>query len=105
LITCVIAFGAGLLVEAQVGEAIFPDPPLFAVIAIVLYGIAANVCYTAGWIFELWARKWWPVDAAAFGRLSFIFGVIGSLIFTLLPSVFIVLGSIVRVFAIHPAAR
>jgi hypothetical protein len=105
LTTGVIAVIAGLLVESQGGEAIFPDPPLFAVIAILLYGVAANVCYTAGWIFELVARKWWPADSVAFGRLSFLFGIIGSIIVTFIPAILIVLGSIVQVFAHHAAAH
>jgi hypothetical protein len=105
LITCAVAIIAGFIVEAHGDDAILPDPPIFAVVVIVLYGMAANVGYTAGWIFELVARKWWLADSAAFGRLSFIFGIIGSVILTLIPAVLIVLGSIVRVFAHHPAAN
>lgn len=41
------------LSEPLVGEAIgIPDPPIFMLLGIVAYGIAANVCYTGGWIVE-----------------------------------------------------
>ena len=101
IFTCAIALIMGLLVESHGGVAIFPNPPLFAVVAVILYGIAANICYTTGWICELVSRRLWPIEATAFGRLSFIYGLIGSVILTLLPALFIIILSIIEMFVNH----
>jgi hypothetical protein len=97
--TCLIAVISGLIVESAGGVALFPNPPLFAAVGVILYGIMANVAYTAGWIFELIARKLWPAEASAFGRLSFIFGIVGSVFLTLAPAALIVLGSCAELIA------
>lgn len=51
-----------------------PDPPIVAIIAVVLYGIAANVCFTGGWIVEMFVAKVWDARAGAFGEISFFSG-------------------------------
>jgi ankyrin repeat protein len=61
-----------------------PDPPIAAVFAIILYAIAANVCYTGGWISEIIARKAWPANAARL-KDSFLQGTLFSISLTLLP--------------------
>jgi hypothetical protein len=31
--------------------------PMGLVVLVVLYGVMANLCYTLGWVVELWGRK------------------------------------------------
>jgi len=62
-----------------------PDPPIFAVFSVILYGIMANVCFTAGWITELFFRHFSPREADRFATNSFFYGVIFSVLLTLAP--------------------
>ena len=64
-----------------------PDPPLFALIGVVIYGLLANVCFTGGWILELIVRKAWPQEADRFATLSLSLGVIFSVLLTLAPAI------------------
>ncbi|HBH02425.1 MAG TPA: hypothetical protein DDZ42_10985 [Candidatus Rokubacteria bacterium] len=63
-----------------------PDPPLFAVLAVLLYGILANVCYTGGWITELLVARFWGVDTSRFGPIAFSLGTAFSVLVTLVPA-------------------
>ena len=63
-----------------------PDPPLFAVFAVLLYGILANVCYTGGWITELLVARFWGVDTSRFGPIAFSLGTAFSVLVTLVPA-------------------
>ncbi len=63
-----------------------PDPPLFAVVGVLLYGILANVCYTGGWITELLVAKFWRVDTSRFGPIAFTLGTAFSVLVTLVPA-------------------
>ena len=65
-----------------------PDPPIAAVFAIILYAVAANVCYTGGWIAEIVARKAWPAKASRL-KDSFLWGSVFSMGLTLLPGIVI----------------
>jgi hypothetical protein len=51
MITCtfavVAAVAADILFTKDFG---LPDPPIFGILIVVLYAVAANVCYTGGWI-------------------------------------------------------
>ncbi len=77
----------GILCERVVGEPIgMSDPPLFAIIAVVAYGMLANVCYTGGWLAELLVRKLWGAQAESFGEISFALGVAFSVLLTLVPA-------------------
>lgn len=79
----------------------WPDPPFFAIIAVIAYAIMANVCYTGGWIVELIVRKIWPEDGGSFGKISFTLGLVFSMLLTLLPGILIlVAGSISLLFYI-----
>jgi len=49
------------------------------------YGIAANVCYTLGWLAEMVARSVWGRSAPDLGPLLFRQGLIFSAGLTLLP--------------------
>jgi len=67
-----------------------PDPPAFAIVGVLLYGILANVCYTGGWITELLVAKVWSVDTSRFGPIAFTLGAAFSVLVTLIPPVLVV---------------
>ncbi len=65
-----------ILISAAAGERItgvpigLPDPPLFALVWILMYAILANVCYTGGWIAEIIVVKvWGEMTSACFNRM------------------------------------
>jgi hypothetical protein len=62
-----------------------PDPPIFVVFGIALYGIMANVCYTLGWVAELCVRAVRPTKSDRFASLAFRAGILGSVALTLSP--------------------
>ena len=102
--------GAALAVMALVGELLFdvpigiPDPPILAVAAIVFYGVAANVCFTGGWIAELIVRRTWPSEAEGLATLSFTLGVVFAVVVTLLPPVIVgglaILGGVAQMLGV-----
>jgi hypothetical protein len=71
----------------------FSDPlPLpFLLVGAAVYGIAANGCYTLGWMTELLARRAWGRSAPDMGPLLFRQGLIFSVGLTLFPLFLIVL--------------
>lgn len=84
----IVAAGRSLLFNSDLG---LPDPPLFALFAVVIYGIMANVCFTGGWLVELVVRRIWPREADRFATLSFSLGLVFSVLLTSTPG--IVVGS------------
>lgn len=88
MIIGVIASGSSLLFNSDFG---LPNPPLFALFAVFIYGIMANVCFTGGWLAELVIRKIWPRETDRFATLSFSLGLVFSVLLTLTPG--IVVGS------------
>jgi hypothetical protein len=92
--TGVVAISAILAVawmsERTLGIPIgWPDPPFFAVLGVIAFGLAANVCYTGGWVAELIVRKTWPNQAEHIGPISFALGLFFAVLVTLLPVVLI----------------
>ena len=86
LVTCSVFFLTGYVSEKMTGVAVgIPDPPIFAFFGIILYAVAANVCYTVGPIAELIALRRWKQRAGAFGEIAFFLGMIASVIVTLIP--------------------
>jgi ABC-type branched-subunit amino acid transport system permease subunit len=87
LVSCivvgVVALGSYFLYDSELG---MPDPPLFALFGILIYGIAANVCFTGGWITELIIRQIWPAEADRFATLSLSLGLVFSVLLTLSPA-------------------
>ena len=87
---------AAILGIGVVGELAFgipfglPDPPIFAVAAVVVYALGANVCFAGGWIAELIVRRAWPDESDRFGTLSFTLGLVFAVVVTLLPPVLLV---------------
>jgi magnesium-transporting ATPase (P-type) len=87
VITCAV-----ILAVAGIGSQKFNEPlglpsPFFAVMQVLLFGIAANVCFTGGWIVEWLVRRIWRERTGAFGEISFFLGVVFSILLALLPSV------------------
>ncbi len=105
LITCAIWLVCLIILTTARPEiANYPDSPLvpdggvFAIVGIILYAIAANVCYTGGWIVEVvlfWLGKKGDMH---FGPVAFALGTALSLLLTLLPAVVFVGYTVVRVF-------
>jgi hypothetical protein len=62
-----------------------PMPLGFMLAGTAAYGIAANVCYSLGWMVELLARAAWGRSAPDMGPLVFRQGVIFSVGLTLMP--------------------
>jgi hypothetical protein len=79
-----------------------PDPPLAGVFLVLLYGIMANICYTAGWVVELLFIRLAPQEATAFAENTFFCGLIFSVVLTLSPAVIIgVVGFIKSIHRLH----
>ena len=64
-----------------------PDPPIFALFGVALYAIAANACFTGGWLAELAVRRAWPDRANEFATLAFVWGLGFAVVCTLAPAV------------------
>ncbi len=61
-----------------------PDPPFFAVIGVVLYGLVANVMYTGGRLFEIALRRY--IEPRTFARRTFLIGLVFSVLLTISPA-------------------
>ena len=87
IVTCVvvgfIAVAAQEFFNSDFGV---PDPPFFALFGVILYGILANICFTAGWIVELFLRRFSPRKADRFATNGFFYGVIFSVFLTRAPA-------------------
>lgn len=80
----VLIFISGAVAERITGTPMgLPDPPIFALVGVVIYGILANACYTGGWITELFVVKVWEESGKSFGEISFTLGFIFSVLLTL----------------------
>ena len=91
LISSSVMVAVAFTCESRGGALIgLPDPPAFALVAVLLYGILANVCYSGGWITELLVAKLWFVDTARFGPIAFTLGIAFSVLVTLIPAVLVV---------------
>ncbi len=55
---------------------------------VFLYGIAANIFFTGGWVTELVVRKFWPVQADRFATLTYSLGVTFAVLLTVTPGIF-----------------
>jgi hypothetical protein len=105
VVVCVVGLGRHFLFD---GDFAIP-PPLFAGFGALLYGVAANVFFTGGWLAELIVRKIWPVEADRFATSSFSLGLIVSVVLTLMPAfvfgaagIFGLVGHLLKVSHSHP---
>jgi hypothetical protein len=86
-----IVGGAGLFTLTYLFalERLFFDPgPIELtpfVIAPIVYGIAANICYTAGWVVENLVERWLKRPIYGLGPALFRHGLVFSVGLTLLP--------------------
>lgn len=91
--------GAGVLTTAA--AAIFggagPPPVAFIVVPLV-YGAAANACYTLGWVVDLTLRKWLGRHAHFAGPALLRYGFVFSIGLTLLPIPLFVMSWVARLF-------
>ena len=83
VVSCFVSLGVLMTVpsirDADVGS------PFLAVFGVALYGIAANVFYTLGWIVELIVRRFDPIVARQSAKVMFKVGLIGSSVLTTAP--------------------
>lgn len=59
--------------------------PMALVVGVLVYGLMANLCYTLGWVIELWGRKTDPASARRRGQWMFRVGLLFSCVLTSLP--------------------
>jgi hypothetical protein len=70
-----------------------PDGPQ-QVMAIVAYGVLANLCYTGGWILENVAQRWLKRPVYGLGPALFRHGLVFSMGLTLIPAVVVTIANI-----------
>jgi len=91
MVVGIVAAGASILFDSDFG---LPNPTLFALVGILLYGIMANICFTGGWLAELLVLRVWPREADRFATVSFSSGLVFSVLLTLTPAIVIGAGGI-----------
>lgn len=82
IMTCITVLGT---VVPDNGEPLGGEPFLM-MMGIFCYGIAANICYTGGWIVEIITKRCWREKAVRLGENSFALGFLFSAFLTLLPA-------------------
>ena len=101
IVAAIVGLGSDLLFNSDFG---LPNPPTFALLGILIYGVMANICFTRGWLAELLIRKVWPQEADRFATLSFSLGLVFSVLLTLTPGIIIgaggVLGLLAHIFGV-----
>ena len=94
LISSAVMVAVAFTCESRGGAPIgLPDPPAFAIVAVLLYGVLANLCYTGGWITEVVVAKVWAVDTSRFGPIAFTLGTVFSVLLTLAPAALIIVAA------------
>ena len=87
LFTCAVMVAVAAIASEKFGEPLgLPDPPILAFLAVIAYGVGANVCFTGGWISEVVVHKIWQERAGAFGQIAFTLGLGFSVLLTLAPA-------------------
>jgi hypothetical protein len=86
IVVGIVGAGSFILFDSDFG---LPDPPGFALVGILIYGIIANICFTGGWLAELLVRRIWPREADRFATSSFSLGLVFSVLLTLAPGIVI----------------
>jgi hypothetical protein len=82
IFTLIFLFALEMLLKNDFLDEVLPDPPMIAIFG---YGILANICFTGGWVAELFARKTFKEESKNFGEILFFFGLTFSVVLTLLP--------------------
>jgi len=60
-------------------------------IPVVVYAVAANLFYTAGWISEVLLVWYTDIETEDFAKIAFVGGTVLSVILTILPGLFLLL--------------
>ena len=81
-------------VELLMGHGIFPPRPLNLLFAVGFYGIAANLCYTMGWVVENVVERWLGRPVYGLGPALFRHGLVFSIGLTLIPALVITIANI-----------
>jgi len=101
IVTCTVMVIVSMITDRLIGVPIgMPDPPVFALLGIFVYGIMANMLYTAGWIVELVLAGAWDIRPRNFARVAFGLGLLGSVCLTLMPALFTLVVAAVQVSAV-----
>jgi hypothetical protein len=85
-----VTLGVANIIELAFGNGWFPVPWQ----VIVAYGIAANVCYTGGWLVENTVEAWLKRPVYGLGPALFRYGLVLSIGVTLLPAGFVAIVNI-----------
>jgi hypothetical protein len=72
------------LLDLVMGGSLSQGPPWWAV---ALYGVAANLCYTMGWVVENVAERWLQRPIYGLGPALFRHGLVFSVGLTMIPAV------------------
>jgi hypothetical protein len=100
IVTSVLILLIAWLSERWLGIPVgLPDPPILVIVAVIAYAVAANACYTGGWIIELIVRKAWPAEGEHVGPISFALGLVFAVTVTLAPLALVALAAIVTAAA------
>lgn len=81
----VVGIAALFLLDVAVSPTLEPGEDSFEPFAVLLFGVAANICYSLGWIVELVARD--SIDQTRFGPKMFLRGSIVSLVICAFPGI------------------
>lgn len=77
----IVTLAVANAIELSFGNGWFPVPWQ----VIVAYGLAANVCYSAGWIVENVVERWLGRPVYGLGPALFRYGLVLSIGITMLP--------------------
>jgi hypothetical protein len=93
--------GLGTLAYGNALNIVFGNGPLPAPwIAVVAYGVAANLCYSFGWVVETLAERWLGRPVYGLGPALFRHGLVFSVGLTAIPAVVITIANVAgRIFA------
>ncbi|MDR1190498.1 MAG: hypothetical protein LBK60_02390 [Verrucomicrobiales bacterium] len=99
LVVIMITLGAWAC-EARGGVPIgYCDPPFLMFFGIFIYAFMANVCYTVGWITELFIRACKGADNGI-GRVLFFTGLLFSIALTVAPGILLGIMQILEIISL-----
>ena len=98
---CVGAAGALSLLALGISAVVHPHPqPIHGppVLAVVVYAVMANLCYSIGPALDVYIHRWWGPEYAPVGPALFRYGFVFSVGLTLLPIPLSVVSWLARLF-------